>query len=391
MKPQRFLLTLVLTVTVISLILSGCSPTPTAAPAPTAVPAAPTTAPAAPTKAPVAPTAAPVAPTAVPPAPTAAPASKWPEGSVTLVMGQGAGGAVDTNVRGIAPYLQKALGVSVVVNNMTGNNGLTAANYVYGVKPDGYNLLIGTSGVALVAQVMADQWKPGKPLEDAFIPLYSWIYADGNGVFVNKDAPWKTMADLAAEAQKRPIKFAIGGGWTSTDAVMAQMIRQAYGGNWVIIPTDSGAQVLSGLLGGQYDAGSTSPSGSAADPSTLRVLAVSMQARSPRWPDTPTFIELGKPTCSINQIIGAMAPTGTPPDVVAKLVAAFDKARNDPDYIAWAKKTDQLIGDKGWDAATYSAAMKTYTKNMGPVIPLLLAELQKAQGITTTPTAAPTK
>lgn len=313
--------------------------------------------------------------------------SKFPTGPVTLVVGFGAGGGVDTAARGIVPYFQKYLGVSVVVENRPGATGLIAANYVMDSKADGYTLFVETNGTSLMAQLYSDSWKGTKQMHDAFITIYSWVNADGNGLFVKKGSPFNSMADIAAEAQKRPIKFGIAGGLGSTDQITVFCVRKAYGGTWNIIPNDSGADVVAGVLGGTYDIGSGSPNAAAFDPAQLKMLAVTMQKRSTRFPDAPTVTEIGKPQCSSQFAIGAAAPLGTPQDVIDTLAAAFDKARNDPEYIAWAQKANQPIGDKGWDGKTFYTFLKDYWTNMQAVVPDLQEEVKKAQqGTTPTPT-----
>lgn len=305
--------------------------------------------------------------------------SKFPEKTVTIVVPYGAGGGVDTAVRGIQPYLQKYLGASVLVENKPGSGSLIGTNYVGQAKPDGYTLLAGTNGTSLLSQLYTDSWKLGKPFHDAFIPIYSWVNQEGNGIYVKKDSPIKTMEDLAAEAKKRTIKIGIAGGLGSTDQVTAMSVRKAYGGQWTIVPADTSAEVTAGVLGGQLDVGCGGPSGSSMDPNQLRMLAVTMDKRSTRWPDTPTFGQLGKPQLTVHFVIGAMAPLNTPKEVISKLAESFDKARNDPEFIAWANKTNQPIGDSGWDAKKYYDFLKTYSDNMQVIIPDMQEEMRKAQ------------
>ena len=84
-------------------------------------------------------------------APTAA--SVFPNG-VTIVVGFGAGGTVDTAARVLQPYLQKALGVSVVVQNMDGAGGIPAAHYVYTQPPNAPILLMTFLPALTIGQVI---------------------------------------------------------------------------------------------------------------------------------------------------------------------------------------------------------------------------------------------
>ena len=304
----------------------------------------------------------------------------YPTKSIALVIGFGSGGGVDTAARGLQPYLQKYLGKTVVIENKPGNNALIATNYVGQTKPDGYTLLAATNGMALNSMLYPDAYKLGKPLQEALIPIYAWVNADGNGILVKKDSALKTMDDLAAKAKSSEVKIAIAGGMGSTDQVTVLTMEKAYGGKWTIIPMESAAEVAAAVEGGKVDAGSGSPASAAMDPNQIRMLAVTTEKRITRWPDTPTFVELGKPELTIIFVIGVMAPANTPAEIVKKLEDAFDKARNDPDYLAWAKKANQPIGDVGWKADQYKKYLADYQTNMAKIMPDLQDQLKKAQG-----------
>lgn len=306
-------------------------------------------------------------------------ASGYPARPVLLVVGYGPGGAVDTATRGIQPYLQRALGVSVLVENKPGSNALIAANYVVESRPDGYTLMVGHNATILNSQIYPQSWKSDRPFLDAFIPVYSWVNADGNAIAVRKDSPINSMDDLAAEARKRPVKICIAGGLSSADHVTALMIRKVYGGEWIIVPMDSGAEATGAVLGGKCDAASGSPSGASVDPNTLKMVAVTMEQRSARWPATPTFAEMGKPQATFHFVIGALAPAGTPQEIVDKLAAAFEKARSDPGFIAWAERTQQPIGEHGWGPQRFSDFLKNSLANLQAIIPEMQEDIRKAQ------------
>jgi tripartite-type tricarboxylate transporter receptor subunit TctC len=70
----------------------------------------------------------------------------------------------------------------------------------------------------------------------------------------------------------------------------------------------------------------------------LRALAVLSEQRSPSLPDVPTYGELGFPQMGSGGWFGVVAPAGTPPEVIARLNAAFHKAMKHPEFI---KKMDE--------------------------------------------------
>jgi tripartite-type tricarboxylate transporter receptor subunit TctC len=305
--------------------------------------------------------------------------SMFPTGRVTLVVGYNPGGGVDTAARGIQPYLQKALGTTVVIENRPGSNSLIAANHVLSSTPDGQTLFVGHNATILNSHLHPESWKSDKSSVDAFIPIYSWVHEDGNGIVVNKQSRYASMDDLAAEAKKRPVKLCIAGGLGSLDHVTAVMIRRLYGGQWVVVPMDGAAEGTAAVLGNKCDAASGSPAGASMDPARLTMLAVTTEKRAARWPDAPTFRELGKPEATALFVIGAMAPLGTPQPVIHRLEAAFSEARNDPAFIAWAERTNQPIGEEGWDGRKFHEFLKSSHSTLQRLIPDIQAELRKVR------------
>ncbi|MCR4397975.1 MAG: tripartite tricarboxylate transporter substrate-binding protein, partial [Firmicutes bacterium] len=142
----------------------------------------------------------------------------FPNQPITFICGSGVGGATDTMMRGIMPYFEKYIGVSVKAENREGAHGLIAANYVFKSKPDGYTLFIMNNPYAMQIIMSPDKEKTGlKSLLD-FVPVASWLNADGNAIAVRLDSPYKTVDDLAAAAKKKalPIATASGSGWAGS-------------------------------------------------------------------------------------------------------------------------------------------------------------------------------
>ncbi|MCM1567331.1 MAG: tripartite tricarboxylate transporter substrate binding protein [Dehalobacter sp.] len=304
----------------------------------------------------------------------------YPTKSITVMVGFNPGGGVDTAVRGIQPYLQKYIGKTVLVENKPGNQGLIAMNYVGEQKPDGYTLIATTNAMSLNAMIFPESYKLKAAPEEALIPIYSWVNGDGNGIFVSKESAIKTWDDLVAKAQtEEGIKIA-GSGIGSTDHITAITLTKIYGGKWTFVPMDSAGEVASAVLGGQVDAGSSSPGAASLDPSRVNMLAVTLKERAEKWPDAPTFIELEKPELYILFVIGLMAPAGTPPEIIAKLEDAMDQARNDQAFIDWAENAKQPIGKEGWKAETYKSYLTDYQTNMKALVPDIQEALKAAQG-----------
>jgi tripartite-type tricarboxylate transporter receptor subunit TctC len=302
----------------------------------------------------------------------------YPTKSITLVVGFNPGGGVDTGTRGIQPYLQKYIGKTILVENKPGNQGLIAMNYVGEQRADGYTLLVCTNAMCLNAMIFPESYKLKGDPHEALIPIYSWINGDGNGIYVSKDSAVKTWDDLVEKARTEGVKIA-GSGIGSTDHITAITFSKLYGGNWTFVPMDSAGEVTSAVLGGQVDAGSSSPGAASLDPSRINMLAVTLKERAERWPEAPTFIEMGKPELYVLFVVGLMAPAGTPPEIITKLEKAMDQARNDEEFIEWAKNAKQAIGSEGWNSEVFKSYLEDYQKNMKVMIPDIQAALKAAQ------------
>ncbi|MCR4397974.1 MAG: tripartite tricarboxylate transporter substrate-binding protein, partial [Firmicutes bacterium] len=152
---------------------------------------------------------------------------------------------------------------------------------------------------------------------------------------------------------------------------------KSYGGQYKFVPFDSGAQAVTALLGKHVEAAIVSLSGQAVTPDKVRLLATTLDQRTPAFPDAPTFAELNHPELSLSFHVGALAPPGTPPEVVNKLEEAFKKAFEDPGFQEWANKGSKPIG-AFWGQKKWTEFLKEYEGTLVEMMPLL-EEAAKAQ------------
>ncbi len=304
---------------------------------------------------------------------------KWPAKPVTLIVSQGTGGGTDTTVRALQPYLQKALGVAVMVENKPGSAGLTAANYVYDQPSDGYTILASHNGLLLSTQLTPDAFKPKKPLLDVLTPMYSWLSADGNAIIVKKDSPFKSVDDIAKAAQTKTLTVALAGGAGSTDHLTYLQFTKAYPGKYQFVPFDSAGEAVAAVLGGHTDFGLAGLAGGSVDLSRVTALAVTTEKRMDAAPDVKTFAELGHKELTLTFTVGAYVKADTPPEVKKALEAAFEKAFKDPGYQDWAKNSKKPIGE-GWGSAKWTEYLKFFDGVVQKVLPDIKADMAKAQG-----------
>ncbi|OHV80519.1 tripartite tricarboxylate transporter substrate binding protein [Rhizobium sp. LCM 4573] len=264
--------------------------------------------------------------------------AEYPERPVTLIVGYPAGGGTDIQSRALVPYLEKYLGTSVVVENREGAGGLIGATYIANSKPDGYTIgaLNFPSMYSPIVQGNASY------KEDAFTPLANQIGGD-LALTVNKASPIKTVQEFVDAAKANPVVVGVTGVGHPSQ-ITALLFEEAAGIKLNFVPFNGGGPARLAMLGNHVTLGFMNLNEVFADHRSgeLRVLATSGATRSPLSPDVPTFKEAGY-NVQFNLLAGFGAPKGLPADVEAKLLDAFQKALNDPDYTAEAKKRELIM------------------------------------------------
>jgi len=256
--------------------------------------------------------------------------SAFPERPITLVVGSEPGGPIDLAARALAASSEKYLGKPIVVENKGGGGGTVAAAIVATAKPDGYTLCatpnISFGNTPLMQKVTF------KPLK-SFTPIVGYAIGEHTALVVKSDAPWKTAREFFDYAKKNPgkVKYSSAGMGMSVHIVMETVARKE-GIQWVHVPYKGAAPALTALLGGHVDACSSATNFvPQAKAGLVRVLATHGKARSPYFPDVPTFRELGYDAISetIHSVVG---PASLPADIVQKLESSFLKGLEAPEF-----------------------------------------------------------
>jgi tripartite-type tricarboxylate transporter receptor subunit TctC len=260
--------------------------------------------------------------------------SAYPSQPIKLVVPFAPGGSTDLAARMIAEFGSRELGQTIVVENKAGAGGSLGMEFVAKAKADGYTL-----GMATVSTHGANPAVYGSklkydPVQD-FAPITN--VATTPSVFaVHPKNPARDMKQFLALAKANPEKYSFGSpgtgslGHANIEHFMAlAQIKLLH------VPYKGSGQAMNDALAGQVDAITDNlPSALPHIKSgKLRALAVLSEKRSPALPDVPTYGELGFPQMGGGGWFGVVAPAGTPPEIVAKLNAAFHKAMKNPDFV----------------------------------------------------------
>jgi tripartite-type tricarboxylate transporter receptor subunit TctC len=158
---------------------------------------------------------------------TSAHAQAWPTRNITMIVAFPPGGQADLAARPVALALEKILGRSVVVDNRAGAGGMLGNAAAARAEPDGHTLLMALSSMTFLpeAERLYDK-KPSYEL-DHLVPI-ARVLADPGVLCVRSDSPYKTLADLVADAKNRPgqISFSSSGNYGAAH-VPFEMFQQA--------------------------------------------------------------------------------------------------------------------------------------------------------------------
>ena len=244
---------------------------------------------------------------------------KYPSKTLRIVVPFAPGGSTDIFARLVAERLSAAFAQPVVVENRAGASGNIGAEAVAKSPPDGYTLLMATTGVmainnALFKSMAYDAAKDFEPV--------IFIASITNVLAVPNDLPAKSVAELVALAKNDPGKltFASSGAGSSTH-LSAELFKSMAGIDVVHIPFKGSGQALIDVVAGRvsmiFD---NMPS---ALPhikgGKLRALGVIGSKRSGALPEAPTIAEAGVAGYESLSWSGFAAPAGTPRDIVQRL------------------------------------------------------------------------
>ncbi len=261
--------------------------------------------------------------------PSAAQAQAWPAKPISLVVGSEPGSAPDVYARALAEPMSRHLGQTVIVVNRTGANGNIAAEFVAKAPADGYAIWIpAQSQIEINPSAYADlRWKPAD-----FTGVIKGVEAPVMLV-TRPSVPAKTLAEVVAWVKANPGKVSYASFSPGTIShFLGHQLNERFALDMPHITfKGSGPQVQS-LLGGHVPLGfSQIQTGLAhVQGGKLNAIAVTSATRWRQLPAVPTFAELGYPDFTASTWFGMAAHSGTPADVLEKIIDAAKAAHAEP-------------------------------------------------------------
>lgn len=263
---------------------------------------------------------------------------RFPSKPVRIIVPFAAGGANDLNARSLQGPLGKALGGTVVVDNVAGGSTKIAVDQLMRSAPDGHTLILVGAGPLMGYHYSGTYetkvWEQLTLLgRTGSMP---WVVIEARA-----DAPYKTWAELVEYAKKNPGTLSAGGPakggimeLTAVETAKNAGIDVAY------VPFAGGGPSGLALLGGHvaYRVAQASEVYPNVRAGKTRALGVGSPTRMPEMPDVPTLKQLGILFDIPSFGFDLWGPAGMSPALVQQISSALEQAVKDPSYVETSRK-----------------------------------------------------
>jgi tripartite-type tricarboxylate transporter receptor subunit TctC len=255
---------------------------------------------------------------------------QYPSRPVRVIVAAATGGP-DIVARVVAAQLQQQLGQPFVVENQPGANGMVGAATVAKAAPDGYTLLVYSSGI--VINPYAHRSMPYDTAKD-FTPITNLVSNGGLLFAVANAVPAKSLQEFLDYAKKPGTQLAYSTpGVGNTWHLAMEVFNSLTGIKSTHIPYKGGGPATAALAQGEVQAMFASPAPLMPHYKSgkVRVLAFTGEKRHPAFPEIPTTAEAGLPQYRHDGGWFALfGPAGMPADIVDKLWREVKKAEETP-------------------------------------------------------------
>jgi tripartite-type tricarboxylate transporter receptor subunit TctC len=258
-------------------------------------------------------------------------AQDYPSRPIRILVPYAPGGIADIAARIVGAKLTDAWGQQVIVENRTGANGFIAINETVKSTPDGYTLVMVTTGdIAINPALFKDM---PYDIDRDLAPIAA--VSDAPMVLATNGAsPYHSVADVIAAAKAAPGTLDVGTpAYGSINQLVLESIALNTGTKFVHVPYKGGAPAAQALVAG--DIPFAILASSSVSPFTpggqIRILAVTTGKHSPLNPQWPTLQERGAGDINASNWTALLAPKAVPQPIIDKLSAKVVEILNMPD------------------------------------------------------------
>ena len=259
-------------------------------------------------------------------------AQDFPQKTVRIVVGQGAGGGMDTLARLLSQRLSGPLGQPVLVENRVGAGGIIATDGVAKSPADGHTLLMAPIGNMVFTPILTPKLRYS-PTKD-FVPV-SLVASFPLLLVVNAKQGINSLPELVKFMKSNPDKANYGGSGPAFQFA-SELFRLQTGTPGEFIQYKSTSETITALIAGDLVMSmvDTGPASALLASGQLRALAVTSPTRLPSLPQVPTMAELGFPQLEFRYWAGLFAPAQTPMATVKRLESEVHRILKTPEVAA---------------------------------------------------------
>lgn len=255
-------------------------------------------------------------------------AQSFPTGSVTYIIPFNPGGQSDVEARLQQPFLEKILGVPIVVNYMPGAGGGLAWTKFAQMKPDGYNIC----GINIPHIILQPLSQPDVAFRTVDLKPICIFESTPIGLAVKKDSKINSVQEFIKYAKENPGKITVGmSGKLSGHHLASLQFMKMTDTKLTLVTFSGAAPQTTALLGGHIEAMFGNSSDLVTYKDQIKVLAIGSEEKMELLPNVPTFKESGLNfTPRIDR--GVAVPRETPAEVLGILEKAFLETVRKPEY-----------------------------------------------------------
>lgn len=255
----------------------------------------------------------------------------YPQRPVRIIVPVTAGGGVDSVARVAAQHFNAVWGQPFVVDNRTGGGGSIGVELTARAAPDGYTLIVCSSGVVTTAAFRAQNYDPVRDLQPITV-----LTAAPYVLLTAPSLPVTSVKELIAAARAKPngMSFASAGNGGILH-MMAELFVSMANTQMLHVPFKGAADAYPAVVSGQVNWMFGAPISSLplVKAGRLKAIAVSGAVRSKLLPDLPTVAESGLPGYDVRGWFGFLGPRGLPKTIVAQLYNESKRAMNAPEVV----------------------------------------------------------
>ncbi len=297
----------------------------------------------------------------------------WPSRPVTIIGGFPGGAGTDIYARKLGEELNKVFGVAFVAENKTGAGGNVAADYVARATPDGYTIMLSTSGTHAINASLYGSLPFDVEKDFTRIAILGDV---PNVLLVNpeKHPDIKTCQDLIALAREKPgeLNFSSTGNGASGHLAGALFTNMAKV-DTVHIPYRGQGPAMTALLAGEVDFffNQVAPSMGFIQKGTLRALGVTQATRIDALPDVPTIAEAcDLPGYESTTWYGILGPAGLPDAITQRLNKEITTIVKRPDFDEWLRKSQGITPPADMSLETFKKIHEADIERWAKVVKL---------------------